>query len=199
MIKVNLLRSMGMEQGAAGMVVTASAMTPELQRQAAIKVVSILILPLLIYVYERFQASELQTALSQVDAELAQLEQERSKVTDAAPRIEQYTAEKKKIDKQLAEIRAVTQVRLKEVKTLDALQTLVPLKTWFKSIVIDGNSIKLSGYTTSEEGISQLIGGLQTSPLFSGVDMKSAAQETLPTGPAKKFEIEFKYGRMAGE
>jgi Tfp pilus assembly protein PilN len=201
MIKVNLLRSVGLEQGsgAGGVSIAVESLSPEMKRQATIKTICILIFPLLIYLYERLQISELDAAVQKVQAQVAEVEQEKSTFGDTGPKMEKFATDKKRIDRQLDAVRVLTKGRLREVKSLDALQSLVPSKTWFKQVAIEGNLIKLTGYTSTDEGIVNLSKALETSALFSKVESKAAVQETLVTGPVKRFEFEFRFGRGGPE
>lgn len=194
MIKINLLRNLGMDAGAP-MLAGGDAASADVRRQAIVKLVLILIFPALLLAYEKFNASVLQTELQRVQRQIDAIEEQKQSFGSAAPRIEEFTKEKRIIDKQLETIRGLAKIRLREVKALDALQSLLPARTWLHELSIDAGAVKLVGYTTSEEGVSEFIRALDES-VFSKVMPKSAVQVDLPTGPVKKFELEFRVGKQ---
>jgi len=194
MIKVNLLRNMGLAKG--GMADSAEAVAPETARLAVAKVIAILIFPLLLYVYERVNLNEVEENLHKVQGKVLNVKNERAKFGDAGPKIEMYNKEKARVDKELEVVRTIARNRLREVKALDAIQSLMPSKTWTKKISIDGNIVRLEGYTSSNDGISDLIRALEANVYFSRVEPKYTAQEVLPSGPVKKFELEFRIGKQ---
>lgn len=195
MIRINLLRTLGL-QVAPGLSGGDGVVSPDLQKQATIKFVVILLMPFLLYVYERFNISVLETELQKIQRKVTQIEQEKQSFGSAAPRVEQYAKEKKDIDRQLDIVRGLTRNRLREVKSLDYLQSLLPSKAWFDDVQIEGGSVKLVGYTSTEDGVSNLMRALEGSVFFSKVTPGSTVQVDLPTGPAKKFELEFKVGKQ---
>jgi Tfp pilus assembly protein PilN len=194
MIKVNLLRNMGLAKG--GTADQAEAVAPETARLAVAKVIAILTFPLLLYIYERVNLNEAEVSLHGVQEKVQSVKNERAKFGDAGPKIEMYNKEKARVDKELEVVRTIARNRLREVKALDAIQSLMPLKTWTKKLSIDGNVVKLEGYTSSNDGVSDLIRALEANVYFSKVEPKYTTQEDTPNGPVKKFELEFRIGKQ---
>ena len=198
MIKVNLLRNLAVAQGVSpsgGAFDALGGGDAATQKQAGIKAAAMLIFPILLYVYETFNLSTLRGELVAVQTAIQGIEAEKSKFGDLGPRVDKYKKEKARIDEELAIVRGLALSRLREVKSLDALQSLVPQKTWLNKVAIEGTKVKVEGFTTSTEGISELIGALDRSAFFSKIEPKSTSQEMLPSGPAKRFELEFRVGK----
>ena len=194
MIKVNLLRNVGTTQ--VGGITSAGEVVPSnVGRQIFTKVFCMLLFPIALIGYEKFNISVLNSEYAQNEAKIKEVEKARSKYGDVGPKVERYTKERKHVDEQLAVVRKLARTRLRDVKALDALQSLVPEQTWFQKVSIDENNVKLYGYTMSEDGISILIRALENSPFFSQVEPKSTSQENLAAGPAKKFEMDFHIGK----
>jgi Tfp pilus assembly protein PilN len=189
MIKVNLLRNMGLDQ------VGGDAVSADTQRKALIKILVVGLFPGALMIYEKFNLSVLSAEVQEVEAKVQKVEQEKASFGDAAPIVEKYTKEKKKIDKDLDVIRGLAKNRLREVKALDALQSLLPSHSWISELKIVDNNVNLRGYSTAEEGVADLIRALDQSAFFSKVNPKSTIEEVLPSGPVKKFELEFRIGK----
>lgn len=54
----------------------------------------------------------------------------------------------------------------------------------------------MDGYTTSNDGVSELIRSLEANIYFSKVEPKFTEQETWASGSVKKFELEFRIGKQ---
>jgi cell division protein FtsB len=199
MIKVNLLRNVGVTAGGgAGGDQQASAisLSPSANKAAGGRVAVILLLPLALYTYDWIANSALETEFAEVRTKLESVKAERAKFGDTGVRMEQYTKEKKELDEKVDAIREVARNRLREVKSLDALQSLVPSRTWLNKVDIKGNLVRITGLTSSDEGITELIRGLESSSFFSRVEPKSTSQEMLGTVSVKKFDLEFRVGKV---
>lgn len=193
MIKINLLKNMGLAQGIAS---EASVLTPETVKLTVAKIFAILIFPLILLVYERSTLSEFEDALQKVREKVQAAQAARAKFGDAGPKIEMYNKEKLRVDKELEVVRTIARNRLREVKSLDAIQSLMPAKTWIKKISIDNNVAKVEGYTSSNEGVTDFIHALEANVNFSKVEPKYTSQETIAGGIVKKFELEFRIGKQ---
>jgi Tfp pilus assembly protein PilN len=192
MIRVNLLRNLGLDTGAsAGIQVVAV----DQQKQGAIKGAVILLFPVLLYVYETTNITSLNERRDALNHQITDINKKKAAFGDSGPKVEKFTKEKKKIDEQVEVIRSIARNRLREVKTLDSLQTLTPSQVWFEDIAIDGNLVKASGYSNTPDGVETLYAALNNSPLFSRFEPKGQTQEVQNGMQVVKFKIEFRIGR----
>jgi Tfp pilus assembly protein PilN len=192
MIKINLLRTTGL-QGApqeAG-----AATSVDGRNDAYKKIAAILVGPLLLFAYENLTQTELRDELNQLNARVAEAQGEKGRFGDQGPRVAKYTKEKERIDSETEVVKELARNRLREVKSLDAIQSLMPPKTWIRRLEIEGNTVSMEGYSITDSGVADLIRALESSVFFSRVEPKSTSQEMLPTGPVKKFELEFRIGK----
>ena len=197
MIKINLLRNVGVSaQSVGGGEGDASPMSPTANKAAGARIAVILLFPVALYVYDMIANSTLEQELHDVTAKLESVKAERAKFGDTGVRMEQYTKDKKVLDEKVDAIREIARNRLREVKSLDALQSLIPTKTWLSRVDIKGSLVRITGLTSAEEGITDLIRGLESSSFFSRVEPKSTSQETLGAVTVKKFELEFRVGKV---
>lgn len=193
MIKINLLKNSGLASSSASQE-DKSEVPNEVKKLALTKVLAILALPLVLYGVEQVNLNDKRDQLTKKNQTLRKLNEEKAKYGDAGPRIERYTKEKERIDGEIEVIRNLANSRLREVKTLDTIQSLMPPDAWARKITIEANYVKLEGYSNSEEGTSNLIRALENSPFFSRVQPKRVSQER-SNEVLKRFEIEFRIGR----
>jgi Tfp pilus assembly protein PilN len=196
MIKINLLRNLGFDQvGAGGMIPGLSSESAGAARTAIIKLVVFLVVPVALLAYERSNLSALNDELAAVQAKIQGKDRQIGLFGDTAPKVEQYAISKKKLDRELEVIKGLARNRLREVKTLDAIQGLMPNPTWLKSITFHADTVVLEGYTNGEDGVGELSSALSSAGPFSKVSLKSTTEEELPTGTVKKFTIELQVGK----
>ncbi len=196
MIKVNLLRTSGLGgQASAEEVQGVQRLDGRTGTILALKILLIFLPIAGLYGWEYSNNKDLDEQTEVEQASLVKLQTEKGKYGDTGPRVELYTKQKQKVDRQIDTIRDLARSRLREVKAFDALQSLVPQRTWLKNLAIDKNVMKLVGYTLSDEGINDFMRALEGSTFFSSVEPKGTTSETLPLGQVKKFNLELHLGK----
>lgn len=196
MIKINLLRSMGPSSSASDGGMSSMSASPSAQKQAGMRLALIFAFPLALYIYDNINNSALETELANIRTKLSQVQAEKAKFGDTGVRLEALSKDKKAMDERVEAIRDVARGRLREVKSLDALQSLMPARTWLNKVIIRNNVVQAFGYTSADEGIAELIRGLESSSFFSRVDPKSTSTEKINNVSLKKFELEFQVGKV---
>ena len=196
MIRINLLRNVGMSTGGAAVQSASIAISPDLQKAAGIRLAVILLFPLAVFGYEKFNLSVLQGEVDKVNAQVTDINNQKAAFGSVAPKVERFTKEKKEIEKQADAVRELARSRLREVKTLDALQSFMPEQAWLSDLSIKGNVVVLNGFTLADDGVTRLIKALESSVLFSQITPTSTSKVDLPGGPAKKFQLEFRVGKQ---
>ena len=195
MIKINLLRNVGMTTGGITPQSAGVALSPDLQKAALGRLAIIALFPLAVFAYEKFNLSVLQGEVDKVNAQITDVNAQKASFGSVAPKVEKFTKEKKEIVKQVEAVRELARNRLREVKTLDALQSFMPDQAWLSDLQINGSVVKLDGFTLADDGVTRLIKALESSVLFSQITPKSTSKVDLPAGPAKKFQLEFRVGK----
>jgi type IV pilus assembly protein PilN len=191
-IKVNLLKSAGATVGiSAG---PGESPSSEIQKQAGMRLGVILGAIAVLYVYNMFVVSAQQDRLKAISQDIAQIEQKKASLGPTTPLVEKYNAEKKTIEGQLDVLRVLARNRLREVKALDAIQSLMSDKTWLKELKTEGGSLSMSGYSLTDDGITDLIRALDSSVFFSDLVVKSTSEDKVDNAIVKKFDVEFKIG-----
>ncbi len=200
MIRINLLRNMGMSSAGTAMgtsVAGSELVSVDVRRQAAIKVVVILLFPLLLFIWEKLKINSLQAEHAQVKQRVEAVEAEKASFGSAAPRVEKANRLKDKIEKEIKVIRELAKDRLREVKALDQLQNVLPSGTWLNQVSIEGGKLSLDGFALNEGSLTELLTALNGNPFFSMVQPKGTSLQTNDLlGSVTKFNIEFRVGRQ---
>lgn len=199
MIRINLLRSMGVSGVGTNIGTSASSggeiISVDVRRQAAIKVAIVLLFPTLLFIWEKLRLNSLQSDQVQIQQKVTAVEAERASFGSTAPRVAKANKLKEKMTKEIKIIRELARNRLREVKALDQLQTILPDKTWISAIKVEGGKITLDGYALNESAITELMTALNTNAFFSSVQPKGQVQESNKTlGQVTKFGFEFRVG-----
>ena len=195
MIRVNLLKS----AGATGSVANSSsgagdAPSPQTQKEAVKRFGVILGAIAILYLYNMFVVSAQQDRLAAINSEIAGIEAQKTALGPTTPLVEKYNAEKKTIEGQLEVLRVLARNRLREVKALDAIQSLMSDKTWLRELKTESGNLSMSGFSLTDDGITDLIRSLDNSVFFSDLIVKSTSEEKLDNATVKRFDVEFKIG-----
>ncbi|MCM2281627.1 MAG: PilN domain-containing protein [Bdellovibrionaceae bacterium] len=168
----------------------------DLQKQAGLRLMVIISFVGLIIAYEKMQLSAKEQVIAQVRTEINQTRATKDKFGDAAPIVEKYEAEKKKLDSTIRVLEGLTENRLREVKLLDAVQSLTPARGWLEEIKVENGKASLIGYAPDEATVNALFRALEGNVLFSNVKVKSEAREVPNAGLVHRFEFTFNAGRV---
>lgn len=199
MIKVNLLRNVSATavptSGTSIGVMPMGGVTQDVQKQALARVAVILGAVLLVIFYEKTEISAKEQRVEEKRMELAKVKAEIAKFGDAAPMVEKYNKEKQKLDKQIAVLEDLTANRLREVKLLDAIQSIMPQKAWLDQLDVQQGKGKMTGFADTDDTANMIYQQLQANVLFK-LDAPTSRPERDPElGEIKRFEIPFMTGR----
>jgi Tfp pilus assembly protein PilN len=125
-----------------------------------------------------------------------QIRSEKDTFGDAAPIVQKYNEQKESLEKQIKVLESLTENRLREVKLLDAVQSITPPKAWIEHISITNGKASMSGFAPEESAVSGLYRSLEANVLFSNVKVKSEAIESPNVGLVQRFEFSFNAGRV---
>jgi Tfp pilus assembly protein PilN len=201
MIRVNLLRNMGMSSAGTGIGTsiagTGELVSVDIRRQAAVKAVIILMFPVMLFIWEKLRINNLQSEKAQFQQKVDLVEAEKASFGSAAPRVEKANKLKERIESEIKVIQKLAKNRLREVKALDQLQSVLPAGTWLSELTMDGGKILLEGYALNEGSLTELLTALDGNVFFSMVQPKGTSlQNNEALGSVTKFSIEFRVGRQ---
>lgn len=153
----------------------------------------VLIFPVLLtFSYDRYVKFVSEEDIKRLTAEYTAL-QEKLKIQEVAVKeVEKFQEEKRKLDSELQIIKNLSTERLKNVKALDALQGIIPIKAWLKDLKIVDKRLEMSGFAMDEFVISEFMQGLGSSIYFSNITLGASEEDKRKEGSVKKFIIKCK-------
>ena len=204
LIKVNLLRNINGGQTAAAPSAGSNFLSGEsetvVKQLAAVKALSLLVPTILLFGIEKYNISILTQKLNSTNEQVAKVEQNIRAFGDTGPMLEKYTTIKAKLEKQFDALQAIGNNRLREVKTLDSLQTIIPARNWINDLIIDEKGVvALNGFSETPDGAFSFVKAIEENPNFSDVSKvnvsTNAAQPGSKEPGLKKFSFEFRIGK----
>lgn len=168
----------------------------DVRRQAAVKAAIILMFPMLLFIWEKLRINSLEAEKTQIQQRVQAAEAEKASFGSAAPRVEKANKLKMKIETEIKVIRELAKNRLREVKALDQLQSVLPGGTWLSEVSMTGGNVVLNGMALNEGSLTELLTALNSNVFFSMVQPKGTALQSIPElGSVTTFNIEFRVGR----
>jgi type IV pilus assembly protein PilN len=196
MIKINLLRNLGSGAVVGTSVQTDMPLSQEAQKQFAYRFGVICLAVGALILYEKIQLSVQQGEIDAVTTKINSVRAEKEKYGDAAPIVQKYNEQKVKLDAQIKILEGLTENRLREVKLLDTIQSVLPQKAWLDELSMDQGKVMMKGFVPDDQGVSSLYSALETNVLFSNVKVKSEAMDLPSIGSAHKFEFTYNAGKV---
>jgi Tfp pilus assembly protein PilN len=86
-------------------------------------------------------------------------------------------------------MKALSRTRLRELKALDFLQTMIPERVWLNSLDYIDEKFRLKGLALTDDDLTDLIQALDKSSFFSEVVLLQAKETTSRDGTLKNFEL----------
>lgn len=199
MIRVNLLRNLGAAtvDGGAAFGGAADVVSVDLQKQAAIKIAVILLLPGLVWAYKGYMEDQLKSRQQTLTQDIQNVETETASFGSAGPRVKRAMDLKNKIAKEIKVITELARFRLREVKALDQIQDVFRMNgVWLKELKGEKGKIEIKGYALGETTVNELLERLRSNIFFSELETKGTSQEQHPTlGKMIQYELVFQIGR----
>ncbi len=204
MIKVNLLRNIGGTQSGVGpgaQSAGGSAQSEAVVKQLAMAKGVLLLIPAIILIgIEKYNISILTQKLMNSTEQVAKVDKEIKSFGDTGPLLEKYGAIKSKLEKQFDALQVIGNNRLREVKTLDSLQTIIPARNWINEMTIDEvGRVALNGFSETPDGAFSFVKAIEENPNFSDVSKVNVSTDEArganrPEG-LKKYSFEFRIGK----
>ena len=205
MIRINLLRDVGgggvgggggVSAGTIGPTIVGTEMTAMggMESSAgnmdlAIKILYAIVPLILIYAYRSFEATEKQNQLATLNATKNDLNAKLQSYEPGLKDIEQFEEEKNKLNNQLNVIKQLSRERLKNVKSMDAIQGIIPDKAWLTEVKINDDKIEVAGMATDDLVISDFMQDLTKSIYFTHVVLEGSEEVKKDEGVVKQFKI----------
>lgn len=199
MIKVNLLRSRAEGVGEETFAVSgqggaASSLSKSDQIEVIKKVLVASLATLGLFVYEWYNVDVQSKRAITAQAEVQAVERKLKAVNDELANYKDVQDESKILEDKISILKALSKVRLREVKSLDFLQSITPEAVWYQEVEYRDAVFKLEGYAITDDALSQLIKELEKSIYFTDVILMKANESKQPSGTVKAFSIQANIG-----
>ena len=159
------------------------------QKEALIKIVFMVLFVIILMFYENHNVNEFQGELMKQTAKLSELQADLDSKKQQTAGMAEVEKNAQVLEQKLGIMKKLSRVRLREVKALDYIQSVLPEKVWFKQMKFDDTKVTLNGYAVSDDDLNELTRALENSVQFSNVIILQAKDEKLQNGSYKQFEI----------
>jgi len=199
MIRVNLLRDRTASRTSAP---SATGMTTDFQstgvnfsvgetntKAIVTNLIVLFIAPIALIYYEHYQIGILKAQAQAKDVALqtvqAELNQKKAKVAET-PNLREKAQE---LTDKIAILNKLARLRLREVKSLDFIQTVIPDKVWLNEVNFTASNVEIKGNAVTDEDLEHFLGVLENPKYFSKVTLLSGREEKTQEGSVKAFDI----------
>ena len=127
----------------------------------------------------------------QVDADIARAETEIMQLRSVLVQVQKFEAQRAQLQQRVTLIEQLRRGQTAPVHVIDEIAKALPDRTWLVELIQKGGDVTLSGMTTSNMGVSDLVANLENSGWFKRpVDIIGTTTDSDPKiGELVKFEI----------
>jgi type IV pilus assembly protein PilN len=183
--------AVGTSMGSSG-----TSLGPGAPAEVLVRLVVVVIPLLLIIGLDYYFAEQRNREAARVLAELTEAQGRLETLKPQVEAVKKFQENKKQLQDKIDVIRRISKERLKNVKALDALHSIVPAKAWLTKLTIKDNRCALEGEAIEDIDVSQLMQGLEESVFFASVLLKGVESVKSKGGVVKKFAIEVNMENM---
>lgn len=161
----------------------------QVNKAAVVNLVVLLIFPAALIYYERYN---LAIYKAQEAAAAAQFSTAQAEMKVKETEIAQSASLKEKAQELATKIgllKSLARTRLREIKTLDFIQTNLPEKVWLREVSFKSGDLMLRGYAVTDDDLTAFIRSLEKNRSFTNVILLQAKEEKIKSGAVKNFEI----------
>ncbi len=186
MIRINLLKAASAPPGKTSVSTDGGEYS---QNDALVRILVIMLFPALLYTYEITVLPGKRAELRRLQNHLVELQTFNQSAQNSVVEIKKFKEDKAKLEAQISAIQNLSKDRMRDVKVLDAMQTVIPERAWLTHLELRNGSLILQGLAVNDSDVSAFIDGLSKSIYFSSVNLQSAVEQVSNAGNMKKFEI----------
>ncbi len=198
MIKVNLLRNRAegtqatnstQIDGLTALEAPAETMDGSEVREVALKLVVILICTAGLWGYETYNVDSLKETKRQLDQQISAMQTEIQEKQPIATKAKELQKKISNLEGRIKVIKDLSKTRLREIKVVDYIQSVIPEKLWLTTLDIRDEKVKLEGSTMSDDQLNKFIELLDGKSYFQNVILLKAVEMKTKEGTTKSFEI----------
>jgi Tfp pilus assembly protein PilN len=192
MIKVNLIRNRVADSTTATEAVSSGR--NDGAREALIKIACIAIFTGGLMVYESQNIRALNEESARMQSQVQTLTAENAAKAAEVAKYKDVEVQAKELEDKLKILKLLSRLRLREVKTLDFMQSSIPEKVWLKSITYDSDKVKVesghfqfSGMAVATEELTEFVRRLEDSAYLQDVIVVKNQEVTNAKTSARDF------------
>jgi Tfp pilus assembly protein PilN len=163
--------------------------SPDDTKLAAAKIGLMLLFTIALMFYESFNMSSLREEATKLSAQANQLRAEVSKGKAENEKALETQKEIKELESRIELMKELGEKRMRELKALDHLQSIIPKQLWFKEVKYKEQQFDITGYAVSDDDLTDFLQGLEKQSYFSDVVLEQAIEVKNQTGFLKQFKI----------
>lgn len=201
MIRVNLMRNRVGDSTVATSVGGGAGGGNEEVREVIVKVACIFIFCLGLMIYENQNIRSLNEERARVQSTVSELETQAQAKSTEVEAIKDIAHQAQELEDKLKVLRLLSKLRLREVKTLDFMQSSIPEKVWLKSVryeadregkeSVERGHYQFDGSAVTTEDLSEFVKRLEDSAYLNEVIVMKN-QESNPGGKSSTLR-EFQF------
>jgi len=198
MIKVNLLKNRG-GGGRSGTTVTETQFDDSFdvgfddsakdQGGPLNKILLMLIWVVGLYVYEWYNIGNLTQQNTQLQAQIAKLDQEVGAIKPQIESAKKLQSANQELTKKLGLVRELGRLRLREIRAIDHLQNVIPERVFFSNIKFTDTTFEVTGQSANDQDLDRLLEGMRQNAVFVDVLLARSVEQKGPQGNTKSFLI----------
>ena len=173
MIRVNLLRNRVVDQTATTVQETEGSSET---RDSLVKLAFMLMIPAGLMVLEGQSIQALNAESNRLSVQVSELENQAAAKAQEVESVKDIEVQAKELEDKLKILKLLSRLRLREVKTLDFMQSSIPEKVWLKSIAFEADKVQVeqgrfqfNGLAVATEDLSEFVKRLEDSAYLSEV------------------------------
>lgn len=174
MIRINLLKNKVGDQTAGPGKVEADSSSDT--RSAIVKVAFMAMFTLMLMVYEGQNIRSLNDEAARLQVRISELETQSQAKAAEAETVKDVEKQARELEDKLKVLKLLSKLRLREVKTLDFMQSSIPEKVWLRNInfessasSVDEGRYQFAGSAVATEDLSEFVKRLEDSAYLNEV------------------------------
>lgn len=182
MIRVNLMRNRVQDPT---LVAQQGTSDGDGNRESIVKLAVMFLFTLVLMFYENQNINSLNAEVGRLGGQVQQLETDAAAKATEADAVKDVEKEAKELEDKLKILKLLSKLRLREVKTLDFVQSSIPEKVWLKNLIYESDSAKFeggkfdfNGNAVATEDLSEFVKRLEDSAYLSEVIVTKNAENT---------------------
>ena len=197
MIKVNLLKNRSMQGGGdTTYAVSIDRGGNEAQKEAVIKIMLMAVFAVILVFVENHNVDSLKEEQQRYMIQLNELQGQVDKLKAETAKVADLEKQSKELEDKMKIMKQLSKTRLRELKALDYLQTIMPERVWLVSLNYQDEKFNLRGFALTDDDLTDLIQAMDKSVFFTDVILMQAKEQTTPDGTLKNFEVSSAIGAV---